>query len=220
MQSFTVLRSLAMPLRQANLDTDVIIPKQYLTSPTRVGLGRYAFAPLRYLPDGRPNPEFVMNDPQLQGAQIMVCGANFGCGSAREHAVWAIQDCGVRAIVASSFGGSFRTNCFKNGILPVELPEADVLHVLDELTIRPRATLRVDLINRCVEIGKAQFPFDIPALRRERLIGGVDDITETLRLTEEIRQFEQAQRRRHSWIWQRLIVADDGVAQPERYPLK
>jgi 3-isopropylmalate/(R)-2-methylmalate dehydratase small subunit len=201
MTPFTSLRSRAVPFPLVNVDTDVIIPKQYLVSPTRVGLGKYAFAPLRYLTDGSLDPAFVFNDPHYAAAQVVVAGRNFGCGSAREHAVWAIQDLGIRSIIAPSFGGSFRSNCFKNGVLPVELPEPIVDDLMRALSVDPSTMVLVDLAHQTVRWSDNACRFEISALRKERLIHGLDDIEQTLMLRPDIERFQREQRDRHAWIW-------------------
>jgi 3-isopropylmalate/(R)-2-methylmalate dehydratase small subunit len=197
MEPFVRFEGIPAALDRVNVDTDQIIPKQFLKRVERTGFGQYLFFDWRFLPDGQPNPDFELNQPSFQGASILVAGRNFGCGSSREHAPWALLDYGFRAIVAPSYADIFYNNCFKNGVLPVTLPEETV----DEILARARATpgyrLTVDL-DRCVvedSLGLVA-PFEIDAFRRHCLLNGLDDIGLTLEHSPEIATFET---HRPSW---------------------
>lgn len=191
MTPFTKHTGLVAPLDRVNVDTDQIIPKQFLKVVERDGLGRYLFYDWRYLEGERPNPDFVLNQPRYQGASILLARANFGCGSSREHAPWALLDFGIRTLIAPSFADIFRNNCFKNGMLPVSLPD-DQVEALFRLTEdSPRYHLTVDLEDQIVVDGKGvRFAFAIDPFRRECLLKGLDDIGLTLRFEEEITAYE------------------------------
>ena len=195
MQPFTQHTGLVAPLDRINVDTDQIVPKQFLKALTREGFGRVLFYDWRYLEGEKPNPEFVLNAPRYRGASVLLARANFGCGSSREHAPWAILDYGFRALVAPSYADIFYNNCFKNGILPVTLPGAQ----MDELFRRTLATvgyqLRVDLETQTVSDDSGlELDFSIDPYRRDYLLEGLDDIGLTLRLADRIADYE---RRRH-----------------------
>ncbi len=178
MQPFTTLTSTVMPLDRANVDTDQIIPKQFLKTTGRVGLGRGLFF------DWRTDPAFVLNRPDLRGARILVAGPNFGCGSSREHAPWALKDFGILCVIAPSFGDIFYNNCFKNGMLPVRLPEAEVRKLFDA------GELTVDLAAQTVTGPAGAVAFEIDPFRKQCLLEGWDDIALTLRHEPEIAAFE------------------------------
>jgi 3-isopropylmalate/(R)-2-methylmalate dehydratase small subunit len=181
---------LAVPLDRANVDTDQIIPKQFLKRIERTGFGQFLFYDWRFLADGRPNPEFVLNRPQYAGATILVTGRNFGSGSSREHAPWALADYGFRAVIAPSFADIFYNNCFQNGLLPVVLPEEAVTELLTRAT-SPGYTLTVDLERCVVEDGAGMFvPFAVDAFRRHRLLHGLDEIGLTLQHEAAIAAYE------------------------------
>ncbi|HEX5482850.1 MAG TPA: 3-isopropylmalate dehydratase small subunit [Terriglobia bacterium] len=193
MNPFTKHAGLVVPVDRVNVDTDQIIPKQFLKVLTREGLGRVLFYDWRYLEDEKPNPDFVLNQPRYQGASILLARANFGCGSSREHAPWAILDYGVRALIAPSFADIFRNNCFKNGILPVTLPEEQV----DDLFLRTERTpgyqLTVDLESQTISDGKdLKLDFQIDPFRRECLLEGLDDIGLALRFEKDISAYEKS----------------------------
>lgn len=193
MQPFTKLTAVAAPLDRANVDTDQIIPKQFLKRIERTGFGKYLFFDWRYLPDGEtPNPDFELNAPALRGAEILVAGKNFGCGSSREHAPWALLDYGFRAVIAPSYADIFYNNCFQNGILPVTLPETTVADLMTRLQTQPGSAVTVDLETCRIE-GPEGFraTFDIDTFRRERLLNGWDDIGLTLRHESDIDRFER-----------------------------
>jgi len=197
MEPFVKLTGIAAPLDRVNADTDQIIPKQFLKRIERIGFGKFLFFDWRYLADGRtPNPDFELNAPALQGATILVTGKNFGCGSSREHAPWALLDYGFRAVVAPSFADIFYNNCFQNGILPVTLSENQVADLMARLQARPGASVTVDLENRTIT-GPDGFEtaFEIDDFRRYRLLNGLDDIGMTLQHEADITAFEQRRER-------------------------
>ena len=193
MEPFVKLTGIAAPLDRANADTDQIIPKQFLKRIERTGFGQFLFFDWRYLADGTtPNPEFELNAPALRGAEILVTGKNFGCGSSREHAPWALLDYGFRAIIAPSYADIFYNNCFKNGILPITLPEETVVSLIALLQSRPGATMTVDLEAQTVTCPNGSaIPFDVDPFRRELLLKGLDDIGLTLQHEPDITSFEQ-----------------------------
>ncbi|MCM2308630.1 MAG: 3-isopropylmalate dehydratase small subunit [Sulfuritalea sp.] len=211
MDKFITLDGLVAPLDRANVDTDAIIPKQFLKSIKRSGFGPNAFDEWRYLDHGEPgqacakrmkNPNFVLNQARYQGASILLARSNFGCGSSREHAPWALQDFGFRAIVAESFADIFFNNCFKNGLLPIVLPktEVDALFGLTEHT--PGYRLTIDLpAQRVVRPDGHAIPFEVDAFRKECLLNGWDDIGLTLRHAEKIREFEARRRVEQPWLF-------------------
>ncbi|WP_374692137.1 3-isopropylmalate dehydratase small subunit [Accumulibacter sp.] len=211
MEKFTRLDGLVVPLDRANVDTDAIIPKQFLKSIRRSGFGPNLFDEWRYLDVGEPgkdclqrprNPDFVLNQPRYQGAQILLTRQNFGCGSSREHAPWALLDYGLRAVIAESFADIFYNNCFKNGILPVVLPAdaIDSLFALVEATVGCR--LVVDLERQCVCCPDGQtLTFEVDPFRRDCLLNGYDDIGLSLRHAELIRAFEGRRRREQPWLF-------------------
>lgn len=193
MQPFTHLTAVAAPLDRVNADTDQIIPKQFLKRIERTGFGKFLFFDWRYLADGvKPNPEFELNAPALQGAEILVTGKNFGCGSSREHAPWALLDYGFRAVIAPSFADIFYNNCFKNGILPITLPDAQVAELLARLQAEPGATMTVSLESQTISgPGDFRAPFDVDPFRRHCLLNGLDDIGLTLQHEPDITEFER-----------------------------
>jgi 3-isopropylmalate/(R)-2-methylmalate dehydratase small subunit len=212
MEKFTVHRGLVAPLDRANVDTDAIIPKQFLKSIKRTGFGPNLFDGWRYLDVGQPdqdnsqrplNPDFVLNQPRYQGASILLARENFGCGSSREHAPWALVDYGFRAIIAPSFAEIFYNNSFKNGLLPIVLPEAQV----DELFGMVKATEGFELVIdlEAQEIRSAdtthRYAFDIDAFRRYCLLNGLDDIGLTLRHADKIKLFEARHRAEQPWLF-------------------
>jgi 3-isopropylmalate/(R)-2-methylmalate dehydratase small subunit len=205
MQPFTKLTSVAAPLDRVNVDTDQIIPKQFLKRIERTGFGEFAFFDWRYREDGTPNPAFELNNPAYQGAQILIAGRNFGCGSSREHAPWALQEYGFRAIIAPSFADIFRNNCIQNGMLPVVLPEERVQELMRRAQARPGYQVTVDLEEQVVtDDDGIREPFAVDPFVRERLLNGLDDIGMTLQLDEAITAFEQ---RRPRWL---TAVGDGG----------
>jgi len=198
MQPFVKHTGLVAPLDRPNVDTDQIIPKQFLKRIERTGFGEFAFFDWRYLPDGTPNPGFELNRPQYQGASILVAGRNFGCGSSREHAPWALQEYGFRALIAPSFADIFRNNCAQNGILTVILPEEQVATLLRNAQEQAGYTLTVDLESCTVDDGQGfHAAFEVDPFVRERLLKGLDEIGMTLQRDDKIAAFEQ---HRPSWL--------------------
>jgi len=211
MRAFTVHEGLVAPLDRANVDTDAIIPKQFLKSIKRSGFGPNAFDEWRYLDHGEPgrdnsgrplNPEFVLNQPRYQGASILLTRDNFGCGSSREHAPWALEDYGFRALIGSSFADIFFNNCFKNGLLPIRLSAGDVDELFAQAAVMPGYRLKVDLAAQVVvrPDGKV-LNFDVDAFRKECLLNGWDDIGLTLRHAEKIKEFEARRRIEQPWLF-------------------
>jgi 3-isopropylmalate/(R)-2-methylmalate dehydratase small subunit len=207
MKRIGTITGVAAPLPLANVDTDVIIRIEKLAQCPREELGRWALAPLRLRDDGSENPEFVLNQPAWREARILVAGPNFACGSSREHAVWALQGMGIRCVIAPSFGDIFRNNCFQNGLLPVQLPAAQVQSLLDALEEgRQRGeavTLSVDLESQVVRWpGHGDLPFAIEPRRRQALLEGLDAIEITRRMLPEIEAWQQQDRAARPWVWQ------------------
>ncbi|MFC5300535.1 3-isopropylmalate dehydratase small subunit [Azospira restricta] len=211
MEKFVKLEGLVAPLDRNNVDTDAIIPKQFLKSIKRSGFGPNAFDEWRYTDVGQPgqdcsqrpkNPDFVLNQPRYQGAQVLLTRQNFGCGSSREHAPWALLDYGFRAIIAESFADIFFNNCFKNGILPIVLPAAEVDALFAQVEATPGYKLTIDLPALAVvrPDGKA-IPFAVDAFRKECLLNGWDDIGLTLRHADKIRAFEEKRRAEQPWLF-------------------
>ncbi|MBZ5670373.1 MAG: 3-isopropylmalate dehydratase small subunit [Acidobacteriia bacterium] len=194
MQPFTKHTGLVAPLDRVNVDTDQMVPKQFLKWITREGYGRVLFYDWRYLDDGKtPNPEFVLNAPRYRGASVLVARANFGCGSSREHAPWAILDYGFRPILAPSYADIFYNNCFKNGILPVTLPDAQIDDILRRVYANEGYRLTVDLETQTVsDDGGLKINFTVDPFRRECLLKGWDDIGLTLHLADRIAAFEKS----------------------------
>ena len=211
MRKFTQLDGLVAPLDRANVDTDAIIPKQFLKSIKWSGFGVNAFDEWRYLDVGQPgedntnrpkNPDFVLNQARYQGASILLTRDNFGCGSSREHAPWALEDFGFCAIIGTTFADIFFNNCFKNGLLPIKLPTSEVNALFDLVQATPSYRLRVDLENQVVlrPDGKA-IPFDIDPFRKYCLLNGFDDIGLTLRHKDRIAEFEAKRRIDQPWLF-------------------
>ena len=200
MTPFTDLHAKAAPLDMANLDTDQIIPKQFLKTVEREGLGKGLFYDLRFDEAGRPRPEFVLNDPRYAGAGVLIAGDNFGCGSSREHAPWALLDYGVRCVIAPSFADIFYNNCFQNGLLPVALPEAAVRALMDEAR-GGNHVFSVDLASQTVTSPSGQqFRFEIDAARKHKLLEGLDAIGETLRHVPDIDVYESRRALDRPWL--------------------
>jgi 3-isopropylmalate/(R)-2-methylmalate dehydratase small subunit len=191
MEPFVRLTGGVAPLDRLNVDTDQIVPKQFLKRLERTGFGQFLFFDWRYLDDGSPNPEFELNRAGYHGATVLVAGRNFGCGSSREHAPWALLDYGFRSIIASSFADIFYNNCFKNGILPVVLPVEIVDRIMKQATVEPGYRVTVDLERCVVEDGKGlSVPFEVDPFRRRCMLEGLDDIGLTLKHEDAIRAFE------------------------------
>lgn len=201
MEKFTQLTGVAAPLEMINVDTDMIIPKQFLKTIKRTGLGSALFHEMRYDENGNERPDFVLNRPAYRKAQILVTGANFGCGSSREHAPWALLDFGIRCVISPSFADIFYNNCFKNGILPIALPQAEVDKVMDDARRGANATLTINL-----EAQEIRGPdggvirFDIDPYRKHCLINGLDDIGLTLEKAPAIESFEKKRAAERPWV--------------------
>jgi 3-isopropylmalate/(R)-2-methylmalate dehydratase small subunit len=201
MEKFTTLTGVAIPLNMINVDTDMIIPKNYLKTIKRTGLGKSLFAEMRYDEAGRENPEFVLNKGPFRTARILVAGNNFGCGSSREHAPWALLDFGIRCIIAPSYADIFFNNCFKNGILPISLPEARVNELLRFLLELPGAEITVDLPTQTVRGPDQQVDkFEIDPFRKSCLVNGLDDIGLTLQKEAAIQGYEAKLRTSRPWV--------------------
>ena len=202
MQKFTTLRGVAAPLPMINVDTDMIIPKQFLKTIKRTGLGKNLFDEMRYEVDGREKPDFVLNQPAYRKAQILVAGENFGCGSSREHAPWALLDFGIRCVIATSFADIFYNNCFKNGILPIKLPQADVDLLMDDAKRGSNAIVTIDLEKQEITGPDGGLVhFEIDPYRKHCLLNGLDDIGLTLQKASEIDRFEARDRLSRPWLY-------------------
>ena len=191
MEKFEKLTGVAAPLPVVNIDTDMIIPKDYLKTIKRTGLGKGLFAEARYKEDGTLNEDFVLNKPAYQNARILVAGDNFGCGSSREHAPWALLDFGIRCVISTSFADIFYNNCFKNGILPIVVSPDDLKKLMDDAERGANATLTVDLANQVIKgPDGGEVSFDIDPFKKHCLLNGLDDIALTLEKASEIAAFE------------------------------
>jgi 3-isopropylmalate/(R)-2-methylmalate dehydratase small subunit len=201
MQKFDKLTGVAAPLPMINVDTDMIIPKQFLKTIERSGLGKNLFDELRYESDGREKPDFVLNKPAYRQARILVAGDNFGCGSSREHAPWALLDFGIRCIIATSFADIFYNNCFKNGVLPIRLPREDVDKLMDDASRGANAVVSIDLEQQTItgpDGGRIEFAID--GFRKHCLLNGLDDIGLTLEKASAIDSFEARRRGTRPWL--------------------
>jgi 3-isopropylmalate/(R)-2-methylmalate dehydratase small subunit len=202
MQKFTTLRGSAAPLPMINVDTDMIIPKQFLKTIKRTGLGKNLFDELRYEMDGKEKPDFVLNQPAYRKAQILVAGENFGCGSSREHAPWALLDFGIRCIIAPSFADIFYNNCFKNGILPIKFPQSEVDKLMDDARRGSNAIITIDLAKQEITgPDGGHLHFEVDAFRKHCLLNGLDDIGLTLEKAASIDSFEVRDRMARPWMW-------------------
>ena len=214
MNSFRIHQGLVAPMDRDNVDTDAIIPKQFLKSIQRSGFGPNLFDAWRYLDPGepgqdpasrRPNPDFVLNQPRYQGASVLLARSNVGCGSSREHAPWALEQYGFRALIAPSYADIFFNNCFKNGVLPIVLPEREVARLFDEVAAFVGYALTIDLERQAiVKPGGSELGFDVEPFHKFCLLGGYDDIGLTLRHADKIRAFEAARLLRMPWLGARL----------------
>jgi 3-isopropylmalate/(R)-2-methylmalate dehydratase small subunit len=201
MDKFTQLTGVAAPLNMINVDTDMIIPKQFLKTIQRTGLGKHAFSEMRYLDDGSENPDFVLNKPAYRNAKILVAGENFGCGSSREHAPWALLDFGIRCVIAPSFADIFYNNCFKNGILPITLPEDEVDKLLDDASRGANATITVDLENqRITGPDGGEIRFEIDRFRKHCLLNGLDEVGLSMEKADAITAHEARRRADTPWL--------------------
>ena len=191
MDRFTSLTGIAAPMPLVNIDTDMIIPKQFLKTIARTGLGKNLFDEMRYTLDGQEIPDFVLNQPAYRKSQIIIAGDNFGCGSSREHAPWALLDFGIRCVIATSFADIFFNNCFKNGILPVVLPQEAVDHLMDDAKKGENARITVDLESQTVTASDGKiFAFEVDAFKKHCLLNGLDDIGLTLEKAASIDAYE------------------------------
>ena len=214
MKKYTTEIGIVAPLDRANVDTDLIIPKQFLKSIKRTGFGDNLFDELRYLDEGflgqdiakRPkNPDFVLNQERYQGATILLARANFGCGSSREHAPWALEEYGFRTVIAPSFADIFYNNCFKNGMLPVVLSDGDVDDLFNECFVNIGYQLTVDLENqKVISPSGKEYSFEVDAFRKHCLLNGLDDIALTLQNADDIRAFEEKARVARPWVFREL----------------
>ena len=215
MQKFTLLQGLVAPMDRENVDTDAIIPKQFLKSIKKTGFGVNLFDEWRYLDHGepgqdpasrKPNPDFVLNQPRYKGASILIARKNFGCGSSREHAPWALDQFGFRAVIAPSFADIFFNNCFKNGLLPIVLPEATVAQLFDEVAAFPGYQLTIDLERQVVLRPQGEeIPFEVQAFRKYCLLNGFDDIGLTLRQSDKIKAFEAQRLATKPWLAHTMV---------------
>ncbi|MFP5344812.1 MAG: 3-isopropylmalate dehydratase small subunit [Gammaproteobacteria bacterium] len=211
MEKFTTLKGLVAPLDRANVDTDAIIPKQFLKSIKRTGFGPNLFDEWRYLDHGEPgmdnslrplNPDFVLNQPRYRGASILLARGNFGCGSSREHAPWALQDYGFRALIAPGFADIFYNNCFKNGLLPIVLDGNVVDRLFKEVEAAPGYALIVDLAAQRITTPSGEIlPFEVDAFRKHCLLNGLDDIGLTLQHRDDIKAYEARRRMEATWLF-------------------
>ena len=211
MKAFTKITAIVAPLDRSNVDTDAIIPKQFLKSIKRSGFGPNAFDEWRYLDHGEPgmdnskrplNPDFSLNQPRYQGAQILLTRKNFGCGSSREHAPWALDDYGFRAVIALSFADIFFNNCYKNGLLPIVLTEEQVDQLFKEVEANEGYRLSIDLAEQTLTTPSGEtFKFDITEHRKHCLLNGLDEIGLTLQHADEIRDFEEKRRQSQPWLF-------------------
>lgn len=211
MKSFTVVQGIVAPMDRANVDTDLIIPKQFLKSIKRSGFGPNLFDELRYLDEGQPgqdcskrplNPDFPLNQERYQGAAILLARENFGCGSSREHAPWALEDFGIRCVIAPSFADIFYNNCFKNGVLPIAIDAGQVDGLFQAMYATPGYQLTVDLEQQLVRTPDGEdISFDVDAFRKHCLLNGLDDIGLTLQSADAIRSYEQRWREQSPWLF-------------------
>ncbi len=201
MEPFKTLDGIAAPLNMINVDTDMIIPKQYLKTIHRTGLGKALFDEMRYDNDGSEKPDFVLNKPQYRKAQILVAGDNFGCGSSREHAPWALLDFGIRCVIAPSFADIFYNNCFKNGILPIRLAQSDVDKLMDDAERGANARVSIDLEKQEIRgPDGGMIKFEVDAFRKQCLLNGWDDIGLTLRSEDKISAYEKNHKAQAPWV--------------------
>ena len=204
MEKFDKLEGVAAPLKILNVDTDMIIPKQYLKTIKRTGLGKGLFSEQRYLDDGAENPDFVLNKPAYRKAKILVAGDNFGCGSSREHAPWALMDFGIRCVISTSFGDIFYNNSFKNGILPIRVTQEELDKLFDDAERGANATLSVDLEKQEIRgPDGGVVKFEIDAHRKHCLLNGLDEIGLTLQHADEIKAFEKKHKAAQPWLFNR-----------------
>ena len=217
MQQFTIHKGLVAPMDRENVDTDAIIPKQFLKSIKKTGFGVNLFDEWRYLDHGepgqdpasrKPNPDFVLNHPRYAGASVLIARKNFGCGSSREHAPWALDQYGFRAVLAPSFADIFFNNCFKNGLLPIVLPEATISQLFDEVAAFPGYQLTIDLERQVIVRAQGEeIPFEVNAFRKYCLLNGFDDIGLTLRQKDKIAAYEAQRLATKPWLAHTMVSA-------------
>ncbi|SNT73114.1 3-isopropylmalate dehydratase small subunit [Paracoccus seriniphilus] len=201
MDKFTTLTGIAAPMPLVNIDTDMIIPKQFLKTIKRSGLGVNLFDEMRYDREGNEIPDFVLNQPAYRNAEILIAGDNFGCGSSREHAPWALLDFGIRCVISTSFADIFFNNCFKNGILPITLPQEAIDVLMDDASKGANARMTVDLENQTVSTSDGtEFHFDIDPFRKECLLNGLDDIGLTMAKAPSIDSYEEQMAQARPWV--------------------
>jgi len=201
MQAFNVLTGVAAPLPAANVDTDVIMPKQFLKGIDRNGLDRGVFFDLRFLADGSPDPAFILNQPDWQNAKFLLVGPNFGCGSSREHAVWGLKQLGIRALIGTTFAGIFFDNCQRNGVLTVQLSPEQWEQVAQDVTLAGSNEIIVDLPQQKIVLHNSQvIDFAIDELSKLSLLNGLDAVGNTLRYSDDIRQFQQSHLQKNPWL--------------------
>ncbi len=202
MKPYTRHESIAALMNRSNVDTDQIIPKQFLKKVERTGFGKHLFHDWRYNADGSDNPDFELNNPAFKGAGILVTGDNFGCGSSREHAQWAFADFGINTLVSTSFADIFYNNCFKNGILPITVSKAELDALMQEIGRTPGVRFTVDLEQQKLSTpGGTIIRIELDDFRRDALLNGLDEIALTLKLTDKISSFESQQRQQLPWLW-------------------
>jgi 3-isopropylmalate/(R)-2-methylmalate dehydratase small subunit len=202
MQKFTKMTGVAAPMPMINIDTDMLIPKQFLKTITRSGLGKSLFFEMRYDDNGKELPDFVLNQKPYRQAEILVAGDNFGCGSSREHAPWALQDFGIRAVIAPSFADIFFGNCYKNGMLPIVLPQEQVDILLADAAGDNTRVITIDLPNqKVIRANGESFSFEINPTSKTQLVEGLDEIGQTMMRNAEIAGFEQRQHLSQPWLW-------------------
>jgi len=192
MQPFQKIKSKMVPLDIPNVDTDQIIPKQFLKRIERTGFGQYLFFDWRFRGDGSENPDFVINKPEYKKSEVLLARDNFGCGSSREHAPWALLDYGFKAVIAPSYADIFYNNCFQNGILPVRLSAAEINQLFDMAKKSPDQAVEIDLVNQEITAGSQSFSFEIDSARKEKLVKGLDDISWTLQYEKQIAAYENS----------------------------
>lgn len=201
MEKFTTLTGIAAPMPLINIDTDMIIPKLFLKTIKRSGLGVHLFDEMRYNQDGSEKEDFVLNKDPYRNAKIIIAGDNFGCGSSREHAPWAIADFGIRCVISTSFADIFHNNCFKNGILPIKLPKEDIDKLMDDASRGANATITIDLENQEIKgPDGGTIKFDVDPFRKHCLIEGLDDVGLTLQREEQIKSFEEQRAASMPWL--------------------
>jgi len=202
MEPYVTHESIAALMDRSNVDTDQIVPKQFLKEVQRTGFGKHLFFDWRYLPDGSPNPDFELNKPAFKGARILVAGDNFGCGSSREHAPWAIDDYGINTIISTSYADIFYNNCFKNGILPIVVTRPQLDQLMDEIRHNEGVKFTSDLEKQTITTpGGLRISFEIDGFRKETMLKGLDDIALTLQHVDKIAAFEQKQKQQLPWLW-------------------